>query len=157
MVKSLRQIVEDRLTVLGKNPFEAARSAGLERSYLNDILIGRKTNVRNDKIPALAKALGLDTAMLIAMLDGKSQASTSPASGAIPIPIVLAGFSSLLKRYLRTLGLSERDAELTAPVAAKALLEALINPHEPAQGLDQLQQIRADVDRLARQLLPKEH
>lgn len=60
----LQKIVANRLKELGINPFEAARRGDLERSYVNDILIGKKHSVRTDKIESLARALQLDPADL---------------------------------------------------------------------------------------------
>lgn len=73
----LKAIVELRLTELGVNPFEAARRGGLERSFVNDLLIGRKKSVRGDNIGKLAAALEIDTASLLEALlvtDRKTQA-----------------------------------------------------------------------------------
>ncbi|RUV84336.1 hypothetical protein EOA60_04540 [Mesorhizobium sp. M1A.F.Ca.IN.020.06.1.1] len=62
---ALRQVVASRLNELGINPFEAARRGDLERSFVNDILIGKKHSVRTDKIGSLARALQIDPAELI--------------------------------------------------------------------------------------------
>lgn len=56
-MKSLIDKVRDRLDDLDRNPFEAARIGGLERSFINDFLIGRKKSVSYDNLPHLAKAL----------------------------------------------------------------------------------------------------
>jgi phage repressor protein C with HTH and peptisase S24 domain len=53
----LRQRIEQRLSELGINAFEAARRGDLERTYIDDILRGRKKSVRNDKMAAVALAL----------------------------------------------------------------------------------------------------
>ena len=58
----LRERIELRLKELGLNAFEAARSAGLERSYIHDILTGRKVSVREANIVKLSKALSVDPA-----------------------------------------------------------------------------------------------
>ena len=42
---------------LDLNPFEAARKGGLERSFINDLLIERRKSVRGDNIFKLANAL----------------------------------------------------------------------------------------------------
>jgi len=56
----LRSRVRERLDAKGLNPFEAARMAGLERSYVNDLLIGKKQTIREKKLPALASILDCD-------------------------------------------------------------------------------------------------
>lgn len=46
--------VRARLDALGINPFEAARRAGLQRGYINELLSGKKRSVRQlDKIAAV--------------------------------------------------------------------------------------------------------
>lgn len=60
----LREIVTKRLDELQLGPVEAAVQAGIERSYIRDIVEGRKKSVRNDKIDDLARALKLDPAAL---------------------------------------------------------------------------------------------
>lgn len=57
MMENLAAVISKRLAELDRNPFEAARIGGLERSFVNDILIGKKTSVRGDKLDQLAKAL----------------------------------------------------------------------------------------------------
>ena len=57
MPGSLKTRVARRLAELDRNPFEAARIGGLQRSFVNDILIDRKRTVGADKLEALARAL----------------------------------------------------------------------------------------------------
>lgn len=56
--------VRARLDALDLNPFEAARKAGLERSFVNDVLIGRKKSVREDGLRRMAEALECDPEFL---------------------------------------------------------------------------------------------
>jgi len=60
MHETLKTRVRERLNALGLNPFEAARKAGFERSYVNDLLIGKKSTIRQGGIDALAEALQCD-------------------------------------------------------------------------------------------------
>lgn len=53
----LKERIEQRLRELGINAFEAARRGELERTYIDDILRGRKKSVRNDKMAGIALAL----------------------------------------------------------------------------------------------------
>jgi len=55
----------ERLKALNRNPFEAARLGGLDRSFVNDILIGRKPSVRGDNLERLARALDWDSGLLM--------------------------------------------------------------------------------------------
>ena len=70
MPSALARSVQARLNQLGRNPFEAARKGGLERSFINDILIGRKKSVRGDNIGRLATALDWTVADMMTRIDG---------------------------------------------------------------------------------------
>lgn len=69
MGERLRNRVRERLDAKQLNPFEAARMAGLERSFLNDLLIGRKQTVREGKLPAVASILDCDPDYLLGVQD----------------------------------------------------------------------------------------
>lgn len=56
----LRERVKERLDALEINPFEAARRGKFERSFVNDLLIGKKSTVRQKKLIELAEALECD-------------------------------------------------------------------------------------------------
>ncbi len=62
--EGLRMRVQARLDALGINPFEAARRANFERSFVNDLLIGKKSSIRERKLKALAEVLECDAAFL---------------------------------------------------------------------------------------------
>lgn len=64
-MKSLADKIQQRLIELDRNPFEAARVGGLERSFINDVLIGRKKSVSYDNLPLVAKALDWSLAELM--------------------------------------------------------------------------------------------
>lgn len=64
MEHTLKEIVEARLSELGTNPFAAAKKGGLERSYINDLLIGKKQSVKSSMIPRLALALDMTASEL---------------------------------------------------------------------------------------------
>lgn len=64
-----RDRVRARVEALGASPITLARSVGLERGFINDILIGRKTSVRTDKIPLVARALNCDPRYLTGEID----------------------------------------------------------------------------------------
>lgn len=57
MDNHLKKLVETRLKVLGTNASKAALGADLGRTFINDILAGRKRTVRPDAIDRLARAL----------------------------------------------------------------------------------------------------
>jgi hypothetical protein len=65
MVSELRRVVMERWKELDRNPFEAARLGGLDRSFVNDIVIGRKRSVRGENLEHLARALDWDSRLLM--------------------------------------------------------------------------------------------
>lgn len=80
MENFLRTRVQARLDALGLNPFEAARRAGGERTFLNDILIGKKDTIRRAAIPRVADALDCDPEYLLGAQDVPRRAP-SPSPG----------------------------------------------------------------------------
>jgi SOS-response transcriptional repressor LexA len=87
MRKSLKDIVSDRLSGLDRNPFEAARVGGLERSFVNDILIGRKQSVRGANFIKLAKALDLTPQELLAQTQGEDLRDINPTGRPFPVHV----------------------------------------------------------------------
>jgi transcriptional regulator with XRE-family HTH domain len=65
----IRNRVRARLDDLGLNPFEAARIAGFERSYFNDLLIEKKHTIRESKLQDAARALQCDPDYLLGRQD----------------------------------------------------------------------------------------
>lgn len=65
----LRSRIRQRLDELGINPFEAERRANLKRGYLNDLLIEKKSTLREKTLPSLAKALECDVDFLTGRSD----------------------------------------------------------------------------------------
>lgn len=60
----LKDRVRQRIEEIGESPITLAKSVGLERGYINDILIGRKVSIRGDKIALVARALRCDPSYL---------------------------------------------------------------------------------------------
>lgn len=60
----LKDIVEQRLEQLGKTAMQVTAQHGVERTFLRDIVEGRKKSVRGDNLPKLARILELDIAAL---------------------------------------------------------------------------------------------
>lgn|GEM_PF-716312 len=84
-MKTLKEIVAKRLSELGLGAVEAATRAGLERTYIRDIVEGRKLTVRSNKIAALAMALELSQEELMgldASATDQPKAPQSPRSNA---------------------------------------------------------------------------
>lgn len=77
MAKELKNVVATRLKQIGRNPFEAARKGYLERSFVNDILIGKKISVKGNMLGRLAQALDWSLAELIKTMEdaGGSEAA----------------------------------------------------------------------------------
>jgi len=61
---NLKEIVIQRLAQLGLGAVEAATAAGIERTFIRDIVEDKKKSVRADKLPILAMALKLDASAL---------------------------------------------------------------------------------------------
>ncbi|QGA55892.1 MULTISPECIES: hypothetical protein [Brucella] len=61
---NLKEIVIERLAQLGLGAVEAATAAGIERTFIRDIVEDKKKSVRADKLPILAMALKLDASAL---------------------------------------------------------------------------------------------
>lgn len=65
MENYLRQRVRERLAALGINPFEAARRVGAERTFISDLLTGKKETIRQKLIPKVAEVLDCDPEFLV--------------------------------------------------------------------------------------------
>ncbi len=65
----------ERLAQLELGPIEAATAAGIERTFIRDIVDGRKKSVRADSMVKLARALKLDPARLA---DGELVPAVAP-------------------------------------------------------------------------------
>ena len=64
MRDTLQSIVTTRLEELQLGAIEAATRVGLERTFIRDIVQGRKKNIRQDKISLLAQAIQVDPSAL---------------------------------------------------------------------------------------------
>jgi hypothetical protein len=105
MMYELQRVVMARLKELNRNPFEAARLGGLERSFVNDILIGRKRTVRGENLGRLARALDWDSGLLAEARRGRAPnglnlAGLEPRNGInldlFDVNILQIGFSASL-------------------------------------------------------------
>lgn len=65
MENFLRRRVKERLDVLRLNPFEAARRAGAQRHFLDDLLSGKKESIRPDALIRVAEVLDCDPEYLV--------------------------------------------------------------------------------------------
>lgn len=92
----LRTRIRTRLDALGLNPFEAARRIPAERTFLNDLLIGKKSTIRQSAIPKVAAALECDPEYLLGAQDtprrNRAQAPEKSPENA-PSGITLVGIA----------------------------------------------------------------
>lgn len=95
----LKQLVARKLEESGVNPFEAARQGGLERSFVNDILIEKKRSVTGANIVKLGRAIGATEAEI---LEAMGRSSPPPRHSAEPNavmerdhPVYLPAFGEL--------------------------------------------------------------
>ena len=86
----LRTRIQARLEELDINPFEAARRGGLERNFVNDILVGKKQSVRGKNLARLCAALDVTADYLLTQSFGEAPARgrTTPrsAAGLVQVP-----------------------------------------------------------------------
>lgn len=59
-MSTLKNIISQRLKQLKISPITAAKSVGLERTYIRDLVVSNKESIRSDKIGLVAEALDLD-------------------------------------------------------------------------------------------------
>lgn len=74
----LKDIAIARLAQLGVGPVEAATAAGIERTFIRDLVEGKKKSIRSDKIADLARALKLNA-------DALRRHELQPEDGPSPI------------------------------------------------------------------------
>ncbi len=84
MENYMRSRVRERLSALGITAFEAARRVGAERTFLNDLLVGKKDTIRPAAIPKVAEVLGCDADYLVGA-QATPRKPTGLASGTMPL------------------------------------------------------------------------
>ena len=93
MKSSLQKVVTDRLAEIGIGHIQAAQSAGMEKTFIRDIVEGRKESVRQSSIAKLAAALRWSPAQLNAAIEGREVVYTPellPVTSPL-VPIRLQG------------------------------------------------------------------
>ena len=117
MENVLRNRLQERLSALKINPFEAARRAGFERSMINDLLIGKKKTIRQGKLEAIADALDCDPEYL---------------AGFQPRPRRREELDGTASEGLPLRGVCEADAWREAGGLAQELISINPDPRYPA-------------------------
>ncbi len=74
---SLKEFVQTHLARTQRNPFEAAAIGGLERSFVNDILIEKKRTVSAKYAASLAMALGVEADEVFAAMGVKTRLASA--------------------------------------------------------------------------------
>jgi phosphopantothenoylcysteine decarboxylase/phosphopantothenate--cysteine ligase len=141
-MSEIGKFVEERLLKLSKRPITAATDAGLERSYLRDLIVGKKQTIRADMIEKVAEAIGATPQQLIALQGGDAGAvpgtmagpaapGQSPVKGKRILLIIGGGIAAYkcldLIRRLRERGASVRPVmtraatEFVTPLSVGAL------------------------------------
>ncbi len=129
MNPTLRERVADRLAELGRNPFAAAKQGGLERSFINDILNGKKTSVRGANLGKLALALdwrpedilGAATRSAVPISDGLSDLYTDRLADSDYIQVAVGDLRSAALYALRRGNVDEDQAEALSHVLVEVL------------------------------------
>ena len=111
----LKEKVAARLDELGRNPFEAARIGGLERSFVNDILIEKKGSIRGASLAKLAVALDWPPSMLL------EEADDAPTRMIQVMGLIGAGAEILMDvEQIGPDGLEEVELSIAVPPASLA-------------------------------------
>ena len=125
-MSEIGKYVEERLLALNKRPITAATEAGLERSYLRDLIVGKKQTIRADMIEKVAEAIGATPQELIALQSGgTAEAGDMPAAlGQSPVRgkrllLIIGGGIAAYKCLDLIRRLRERGASVR-PVMTKA-------------------------------------
>lgn len=87
---SLQTFTKLRLDALGINQFEAARRGELERGFVRDILIGRKTTVLGRNLVKLAAALETTPEEIARVMEGDARTAEA-RSPQVRAPVRIAG------------------------------------------------------------------
>lgn len=93
MENLLKIVVQNRLRALDLGPIEAATAAGLERTFIRDIVEGRKETIRQSSLAKLAAALRWSPTQLNAALAGQvpTESDEITAVDAALIPVRVQG------------------------------------------------------------------
>lgn len=78
--------VRERIEAIGTNPAELARRAGLARTFVSDLLLGKKKSVRGESLMVLASALDCDPEYLTGRQPSPRRARSE--AGHVSIPVV---------------------------------------------------------------------
>ncbi|ESY89054.1 hypothetical protein X739_00745 [Mesorhizobium sp. LNHC220B00] len=73
----LQKLVVKRLNELGLGAVEAATKAKMERTYIRDIVEGKKTSIRTNKIDDLAAALHVEPSLIVRAVSGSGDRDSS--------------------------------------------------------------------------------
>lgn len=82
----LTTLVQERLDALEANAFQLAERNGLQRTFVADLLSGRKNTVRGDNILALARALEVEPEVVFAAMTATEAMRKKPRDAAKPGP-----------------------------------------------------------------------
>ncbi len=128
-MSEIGKFVEERLFKLNKRPITAATDVGLERSYLRDLIVGKKQTIRSDMVEKVAEAIGATPQQLIALQSGgEAEAAPNPAApGQSPVDgkrilLIIGGGIAAYKCLDLIRRLRERGANVR-PVMTKAATE----------------------------------
>jgi len=82
----LTKLIEERLDALETNAFQLADRQGLQRTFVADLLSGRKNTVRGDNILALARALQVEPDVVFEAMTATEAMRKKPRDAAKPGP-----------------------------------------------------------------------
>lgn len=85
MNEDLKERLRERMEAVGKKAGQVADEAGVGRSFVHDILLGRSENPTTEKLDRVAKVLGTTVGYL---LHGAESKATRARSGYVRVPFV---------------------------------------------------------------------
>lgn len=121
--------VRQRIAALKISPIRLAQDVGLDRGYINDIIVGRKKNISRRNLPLVAKALQCDPEYLLGKQDEVRIPGRSPLRT-----------SNSQRSGLRFGGICETGV-WKSPAAQTEMLSADPAPMEPDPKYDGMPQV----------------
>ena len=116
----LQILIRTRLKELGINPTEAARRVGAQRTFVADVLAGRKRTIRADRQSLMAAALELDVADIASAMDTNPTSAVVAGRAAKRFDSADAdGLEWLMRGCFEELGLSVQNSQRLAQALIK--------------------------------------
>ena len=113
----LKDRIKARLDALGLNAFEAARNAGLERAFINDVIAGRKSKIHPRNYAKLALVLGCSAEYLRGEVQEPTPVKALGGAGALSTENAAFGLNILGTVEAGAFRRREKSRNELAPIA----------------------------------------